>query len=524
MAYVSSIENFKMELNQELLDKAIALEPKLIETIVKPTQLVSIEKQADETCITTNQKPMDALSSMELSKGDTVCFDFADHQVGYVTFTVKSVGSPQDAPAFLHLKFAEMPSEILDNSDEYDGWISRGWIQEEMIHLDTLPTTVTLPRRYAFRYFEVKVIDASAKYRIMIENVECKSVTSADSKDVKAIENVSPLLKRMDEVSIRTLQNCMQLVFEDGPKRDRRLWIGDLRLQALANYETFKNNDLVKRCIYLFASMLQNEGRVGACLFIEPEYMVDDTYIYDYALFFVPILLDYYEATNDLDIVKELWPICDRQFKIGLERLESNGVLRDSEEWWAFLDWRDGLNKQAGAQGALIYSLRRGIKLAQLIGETEKANYYQEQLDYVIESTKANLWDAKLGLFVSGTDRQISWASQVWLVLAEVFDQEQNAKILDRLFEVNPEFGMVTPYMYHHLIEALIQSGQKDKAMECMTAYWGEMLADGADTFWELYNPNNKKESPYGSSMVNSYCHAWSCTPTYFIRKYFLNQ
>ena len=42
----------------------------------------------------------------------------------------------------------------------------------------------------------------------------------------------------LDRVSQRTLRDCMQTVFEDGPKRDRRLWLGDLRLQALANYAT----------------------------------------------------------------------------------------------------------------------------------------------------------------------------------------------------------------------------------------------------------------------------------------------
>jgi hypothetical protein len=36
---------------------------------------------------------------------------------------------------------------------------------------------------------------------------------------------------------------------EDGPKRDRRLWLGDLRLEALANYETYRNFDLVKRSL-----------------------------------------------------------------------------------------------------------------------------------------------------------------------------------------------------------------------------------------------------------------------------------
>ena len=31
-------------------------------------------------------------------------------------------------------------------------------------------------------------------------------------------------------------------------------------------------------------------------------------------------------------------------------------------------------------------------------------------------------------------------------------------------------------------------------------------------------NPANPDESPYGSPIVNSYCHAWSCTPAYFLR------
>ena len=30
---------------------------------------------------------------------------------------------------------------------------------------------------------------------------------------------------------------------------------GDLRLQALANYETYQMNDMVKGCLYLFGSL-----------------------------------------------------------------------------------------------------------------------------------------------------------------------------------------------------------------------------------------------------------------------------
>jgi alpha-L-rhamnosidase len=32
------------------------------------------------------------------------------------------------------------------------------------------------------------------------------------------------MLRRIDTVSLRTLRNCMQTVYEDGPRRDRRLW------------------------------------------------------------------------------------------------------------------------------------------------------------------------------------------------------------------------------------------------------------------------------------------------------------
>lgn len=132
-------------------------------------------------------------------------------------------------------------------------------------------------------------------------------------------------------------------------------------------------------------------------------------------------------------------------------------------------------------------------------------------------------FDEEKKLFVSGADKQISWASQVWMALADVFgDKQKNAELLERTIQENPEIRMVTPYMYHHFIEALMQNDRKELAVQYMREYWGGMLEDGADTFWELYDPKNKDLKPYGSQMVNSYCHAWSCAPAYMIRKYLI--
>lgn len=156
------------------------------------------------------------------------------------------------------------------------------------------------------------------------------------------------------------------------------------------------------------------------------------------------------------------------------------------------------------------------------MGQADCAAWIQERLQFVAGATLRYLWDEERGFFISGADKQVSWAAQIWMVLAEVFDEQGNAKLMNRLFDQSPAIKPSTPYMYHHLIEALITSGLRNKALEQMRSYWGEMVKDGADTFWELYNPADKKLSPYGSNLINSYCHAWSCTPTYFIRKYFV--
>lgn len=523
MAITNSIENFRQEIVPEFIEKAEALKPELIVTKVKPVSIIDILKGEEDW----EYKKINSIAELrnkKLGKGDRVCIDFGDHRVGYVTIKLSSAGSPPDAPAYIRLKFAEHICEIAENSDDYNGSISSSWIQEEYIHIDVLPAVLKLPRRYAFRFMEFYVKDTSPKYTVVIDDVKCDNVSSADMETVERISCDDEDLIKIDRISLKTMQDCMQSVFEDGPKRDRRLWIGDLRLQALADYETFKNYDLVKRCLYLFAGLRQNEGRVGACLFIEPKLLVDDTALFDYSLFFISCLYDYYYATDDRETLEDLWKTAVRQIELASERVGDNGVVRDSDDWWCFIDWHDELNKQAPAQAVFIYTLKQAKQLARELSDTSELLRINTLIEKLTDGAKKHLWNKKLGFFTSGKDHQVSWASQVWFALSGVFDSDKNAEILARLIEQNPPVNMVTPYMYHYFIDALISSGMKDEALSQMKRYWGAMADDGADCFYELYNPDNKFESPYGSRIINSYCHAWSGTPTYFIRKYFLNK
>ena len=522
MAEVSIDLNMVRVTNDAFVAKAEACAPKLLETVVRPVSIVDIVKTENVYPDVNKKDDIKNLSSYHLAKGDKICLDFGDHQVGYVTLKLNSVGSPQDAPAFFRLKFAEIAKEITEDSKDYDGWISRGWIQEEFIHVDVLPAELKLPRRYAFRYMEIEAIDTSLKWQLVVEDVSCTSVSAVRIEDVEPVKSDDEMIRRLDRVSLRTLQNCMQSVFEDGPKRDRRLWLGDLRLQALANYETFHNMDLVKRCLYLFAAQTKDNGQVSACLFTEPKFIVDDTFLLDYSMFFGATLYDYYEASGDKETLKDLSTCAYRQMEIAEEWFDEKNLLKNGEGFWGFIDWTDGLNKQSAMQGVYIYCAGKVQKIAEALGDTEKAAYFAKEAKEKTEAAKKYLLDPDKGLFVSGEEKQINYASQVWMILAGAVSAEEGAEILDKVIALNPEKGMVSPYMNHHFVEALLKCGKKEQAMDYMKYYWGGMLSHGADTFWELYNPENPAESPYGGSMVNSYCHAWSCTPTYLLRKYFI--
>ncbi|KDM21338.1 hypothetical protein AE02_03141, partial [Klebsiella variicola] len=198
----------------------------------------------------------------------------------------------------------------------------------------------------------------------------CRSVGSPQPAVI-----ADPQLKAIDSVAVRTLQNCMQEVFEDGPKRDRRLWLGDLRLQALVNDVTFGHHDLVRRCLYLFAGHTREDGMVSANVFVQPEVRADDTFLFDYSLFFIDVLYNYLQSTGDTETVGELWPTARRQIELALTRCDPQGLVRDSDDWWAFIDWQAELNKQSSAQGVLIYCLQRALWLAQRVEPQRVADY-----------------------------------------------------------------------------------------------------------------------------------------------------
>lgn len=521
-------DHYTAEQRRAWLYKAEASKPALIETEKRPVRLVKLEADAGafQGWKAVPSGDMENLYSRSFKQQSGTVIDFGEHLTGYFTFTIKSIHNFSDAPLRFKLTFGEVPGEMATPFDPYPGGLSRAWLQDETVTITELPATFTLPRRVAFRYLKIDLLGSSGGFDFAISDMKVRAVSSVSSQPEPLRPGTSALISKIDAVGLATLKECMQTVYEDGPKRDRRLWIGDLYLESLANTYSFKNHQLTKRCLYILAALAQKDGFLYASTFETPDLHAQEgqSFLFEYALLYNVALKEYLLASADRETALDLWPVARRQMDNIARHLDSKGLFQpesaQKEGWWLFVDWRDGLDKQASLQGIMIFTMKETLELARRLGKEKEVEGLPALISKMTAAARTSLYDAKSGLFVSGQSRQVSYASQSWMVLSGVASKAQAQKAMKALAVAKNAIKPGTPYLTHYYLAALIQSGLHQEAKALVENYWGGMVNKGADTFWEAYDPDNDKLSPYNFFPVNSYCHAWSCTPVYFIRKY----
>ncbi len=454
-----------------------------------------------------------------LKSGDTVLLDLGCHYVGYFSFRMWYVDEYIDAPVRLSVKFLETQGEIDEDFSVYNGWLCRSWLQDEVINVD-FPGEYKMPRRYACRYVKIEVLNASQT--LSLSDFKFTAVTSADTSALKAADVKDEELKKIDKVAVTTLKNCMQRVFEDGPKRDRRLWIGDLRLEALANYYTFGDTRLVKRCLYLFAAATRNEyGFMPGFVYENPIFVSGSWYLEDYSLLYVCALCDYLQHIDDKETFLDLYETAKSIMDAVHSTQDERGIITaPTSDEDVFIDWCEGLEKKSAFMGVYLYTLDLWVKALRAVGKPE-AEEYEARLEAGRKNARLHLFDEEKCAVINVYDKgQYSVHATAWLILGGAIEGEEARRAITDALASKTALKPFTPYMHHYTVDALVKSGLSDRAVEYIRNIWGGMVRMGADTFFEAYSATDPSFSPYGDKKVNSMCHAWSCTPTYFIRKY----
>ena len=444
-----------------------------------------------------------------LKPDESVIIDFGTHFVGYLHYCANHIDRIQDAPLKLKFTFGETVRELVE-PEKYDGKLSKSWLQIEEDSMAFLPDEKMLQRRYAFRFLKIQRIDDIDNI-VKISDLYVDSVTSAKEENLKNIQ-VEGFLKEIDRVAVKTLMECEQTVFEDGPKRDRRLWVGDLRLQCLADYMTFKNYDLIKKCLYLCAQHRIDDKIVAPCIFENSPPHIDKWWFGDYSLFFISTLYDYMiYGDNDLKVLEDLYPVAYEQM-ISVKPLLHHETKKSDNMF--FIDWCPNLDSNVARFSIYLYAIRQLKAIAEFLNKpTDYISVEISKMEKVLKS----LFN-ELTLQFDDVNGQNSWASQVWGVLSGILDKETAKKVLDETEKLDPQYKMGTPYMVSYYIEALMYVQNTEKAIEVIKKYWGEMLETGLDCFPEYLITAQDRSFLY-NEISNSYCHAWSAIPAYFIRK-----
>ena len=499
------------------LNTAEALKPELVHETVFPTRLVRVIADAaafQGWRVDADERDLTWLDATALGNGEAIILDFGEHRVGRLRLRIESDRSYNDSPVRLKLIFAEVPAELAEPFDPFTGSLSRNWLQDEQLTADELPVTATLPSRFAFRYVRIEASGIHHNFRIRLRDIACETSASVP-------QDIAPLIpatlsegdRAIAGASIRTLRDCMQTVFEDGPKRDRRLWIGDLRLQALANSASYRHFDLVKRCLYLFAGVARADGLVPACLYEAPTPRNGECYALDYPALYSVTLADYVRHTGDEATGRALLPVALRQLELLLGYRGADGTYQQKDLWW-FIDWHNTLGRQPCIQGLMLYCIKTAVALANRLGMSSSSEILAAIIPELTRVARAQFVDGKLvPALASG---QVSWGAWAWLTKGGVLSPEEATSAFDRIQGMPEAIKPGGPYLMHYCLEALMDIGRTQTALELVRQYWAGMLAAGLDTFPEVWDINDPKRSPYGTHLLNSHCHAWSCTPVWF--------
>lgn len=497
---------------QRWADEAELLKPVLHHRMVQAHAMVQPEESASawqNWCIRRIGSPAD-FYGQELGQCIEVIFDFGEYCVGTPVLQFAFSGR-NDSPMRIEYKLAETPLELAFDFEQYQtppGWLSRAWLQDGVVVFDENTATVRFPRRYAFRYMKLKMyLSPYAKTRML--SAACDCTTSADwSALCEPAEKGDALDQEIRRIGVKTLACCMQDFYEDGPKRDRRLWLGDLRLQMMADAHVFRNFQLAKRCLLLFAATASpEEGRISGSLYPAKPLPLADQDLFDYTVLFGDILLDYVTHSGDTALGLDLLPVAVRQSRLALQEVKDD-CFCDFKRHWLFIDWKEGLEHECAEHGVVLYSLIRTLALARKLGREELVSDFPETIERLKQAGIRKWFDRGKGFFVD--NGQISWAAQIWAAYGEMLPPEETRQMLLRVMKDDSALRPGGPYLHNQMVIVLEKYGLHEEARRLIRDYWGKMVELGADTFWEIFDPAQPFLSPYGQAVLNSHCHAWS--------------
>jgi len=328
-----------------------------------------------------------------------------------------------------------------------------------------------------------------------------------------------------------TLMLCMHDAWEDCPSREQRQWLGDATVESLAGHAAFGPCVAPLNAKFLLQAAESQRPDGLTQMFAPGDHGTDRVVIPDWTLQWILNAGDHYRLTGDNATIDAIFPSILKALAWFERLLDEHGLISDMPDWH-FMDWADiGRCGEAAALNAqLAGTFEVAAQLAQISGWQREAQRLRARAGRIAVALNNRHWDERRGVYVDVVDRKtgtqqlkVSQHANAAIALWTDSPPERIRRALDRITEsrrltftaakpiapfgdtLDPEHGVVVANTFyaHFVYEALCKHGRLKDALRMMRERFGPMLARGATTLWESFEPSA------------SLCHGFSASPTY---------
>jgi alpha-L-rhamnosidase len=399
--------------------------------------------------------------------------------------------------------------------------LSHLWSQVDSWVLDGTPRRLATLDARSGRYLLLQVLGPGPVYLRQIQALEETYPVTQTGQ----FSSSDALLDQIWQVGVDTLVPNMTDAYTDTPWRERGQWWADAMISFQINQAAFGDLALLRRGLRQMADAIDAEGR--------PTPLAPNgagAMILDFGMQWVEGLYLYWTLSEDLDLVEELYPAAQRLVGFLETYAGSSGLLDVPPIHWSqsvLIDWsaassRSGESTAVNAQYAGV--LRQMADLATALGMNAQAQSYQDRSTAVQTAINTVLFLPDQGSYaasrLNGEIVSPSIHAQAWALRYDVVPAERRSSTVEALIgRLSPFFGdkgwsVVEPLGMYGVLEALGDAGQTGEAMGLIRERYGDLLAQGATTWWELFTPNQTRS--------NSLSHAWGGSPTWFLSSHVL--
>jgi hypothetical protein len=345
-------------------------------------------------------------------------------------------------------------------------------------------------------------------------------------------------------------------VIWDGPRRDREVWAGDLRLASLIWLSAYDDPEPVANSLYTLWQArhvgCDSEGLI-------PGSASSQQIFYEWMFWFWVNAWEYFEWTGDANFLQALMLANDLLFPSGPDQslkwienhLNPNGFIEATNSWmWSI--------KVGGEMAALAMVQVAGLEALAKLYQADKRFEQSERCLQLARSTRQAIprrfYDDTARAFRMGTGARESTRypldANAWAVLYEIGSPQMSEACLAFLDHPGiaspaglrcywPPFEKedgdwylaeetrwmhnetVWPYPNGYAAWAVFHKGRTMRAVEILKAFHRPHIERGYPTLWEVMMPDGDTPiSTHGN--LGSLCHAWGGVATYLLPRYIL--